>query len=384
MAEAAKAPNSFSGVTTLTLDIFGIRCMMGQPAANEGGDQVTTEDRKREIFAQPSAAKEVYAPEDHYINSIIGIVRGPDGLWHLFYEPAYPGGPLGLPSAGKSSSFDHATSKDLLTWTYHGPVVEAGGPGDCDAYEVGDGCIIEHEGRWHMVYHARPYLGASRRFALAVSDDLWRWSKYPGDGSPTFIPDRELSGWREEGMMECKDPSIIYQDGRYHMYYACQKLVEPIDEPLKQTHTGINVATSTDLVHWEDHGAVIEDRWITNPMFGPWGFETPRAVQHDGKVYMFAMYFYGLQYTVGDDPFHFGPWHVVGPWHAPVIFNDDEDRWYITHTYNPFGKLSTKGSKGGPWRGLYIAGLEWSEGVPVPVDLRAVMEDWPWQREGGG
>ena len=117
MAEAAKAPNSLSGVTTLTLDIFGIRCMMGQPEADEGGDQVTSVDRKREIFAQPSAAKEVYAPEDHYINSIIGIVRGPDGLWHLFYEPAYPGGPLGLPSAGKSSSFDHAPSNDRLTWT---------------------------------------------------------------------------------------------------------------------------------------------------------------------------------------------------------------------------------------------------------------------------
>ena len=92
---------------------------------------------------------------------------------------------------------------------------------------------------------------------------------------------------------------------------------------------------------------MIEDRWITNPMFGPWGFETPRAVQHDGKVYMFAMYFYGLQYTVGDDPFHFGPWHVVGPWHAPVIFNDDEERWYITHSMNPFGKLTTIGSKAG-------------------------------------
>ena len=74
-------------------------------------------------------------------------VRGPDGLWHLFYEPAYPGGL-------SSSSFDHATSEDLLTWT--GTVVEAGGPGDCDAYEVGDGCIIEHEGRWHLVYQARP------------------------------------------------------------------------------------------------------------------------------------------------------------------------------------------------------------------------------------
>ena len=356
--------------------------------SNEGDDQVTTEDRKREIFAQPGAAKEVYAPEGHYVNSHV-IVRGPDSLWHLFYAPAYPrwirppssSGASPLPSA---ATFDHATSKDLLTWTHHGPVVEAGSPGDCDAYEVGADCIIEHEGRWHIVYHCRPTRSSSRRFAMAVSDDLWSWSKYPGGGSPTFIPDRELSGWREEGMMECKDPSIIYQDGRYYMYYVCQKLVEPIDEPLKQTHTGINVATSTDLVHWEDHGAVIEDRWITNPMFGPWGFETPRAVQRDGKVYMFAMYFYGLQYTVGDDPFHFGPWQVVGPWHAPVIFNDDEDRWYITHSMNPFGKLSTRPPKAGPWRGLYIAGLEWSEGVPVPVDLRAVMEDWPWQREGGG
>ena len=161
-------------------------------------------------------------------------------------------------------SFDHATSEDLLTWTHHGPVVEAGGPGDCDAHEVGDGCIIEHEGRWHLVYHCRPTVSSTRRFAMAVSDDLWNWTKLPGDGSPTFIPDRELSGWREEGIgLEIgKDPSIIYQDGRYHMYYVCQKLVEPIDEPLKQTHTGINVATSTDLVHWEDHGAVIEDRRI--------------------------------------------------------------------------------------------------------------------------
>ena len=85
--------------------------------------------------------------------------------------------------------------------------MKAGGPGDCDAYEVGDGCIIEHEGRW---------------------------SKLPGDGSPTFIPDRELSGWREEGMMECKDPSIIYQVGRYHMYYPefpISSCLDPSDAP---------------------------------------------------------------------------------------------------------------------------------------------------------
>ena len=106
---------------------------------------------------------------------------------------------------------------------------------------------------------------------------------------------------------------------------------------------------------------------------GPGGFECPRAVQHDGKLYIFAMYFYGLQYTVGDDPFHFGPWRVVGPWHAPVIFNDDEDRWYITHAYRPFGKPSVTGRFREPHKGLYIGGLVWSDGVPVPVDLGDVL-----------
>ena len=52
---------------------------------------MTTEDRKREIFAQPAAAKEVYVPKDHYVNGHL-IVRGPDSLWHLFYEPALGGG----------------------------------------------------------------------------------------------------------------------------------------------------------------------------------------------------------------------------------------------------------------------------------------------------
>ena len=204
---------------------------------------MTTEERKRQLFAQPSAAKEVYRPDGHYLNGHI-IVRGPDGLWHMYYSPMFPG--------GFPNSNHHATSEDLLTWTHHGSMLEHGGPGDCDAYEVSDGCIIRHEGRWHLLYNARPYLGASRRFGMAVSDDLWSWTKLPGDGSAWFIPDPEVTGWREEGMMECKDPTIIYQDGTYYLYYIYQKMVEPFDDPLKQTHTGINVATSTDLVDWKD------------------------------------------------------------------------------------------------------------------------------------
>ena len=97
-------------------------------------------------------------------------------------------------------------------------MLEHGGPGDCDAYELSDGCIVRHEGRWYLLHNARPYLGASRRFGMAVSDDLWNWTKLPGDGSAWFIPDPDVTGWREEGMMECKDQTIIYRDGTYYMY----------------------------------------------------------------------------------------------------------------------------------------------------------------------
>ena len=69
---------------------------------------------------------------------------------------------------------------------------------------------------------------------------------------------------------------------------------------------------------------------------------------------MFVMHFWGLQYAVGDDPFHFGPWTVLGPWHAPVIFSDERDRWFITHALRPFGKPSTKRPYLEPLRGLYI------------------------------
>ena len=65
---------------------------------------MTTEERKRQLFAQPSAAKEVYRPDGHYLNGHI-IVRGPDDLWHLYYSPMVPG--------SFPNSNHHATSEDL-------------------------------------------------------------------------------------------------------------------------------------------------------------------------------------------------------------------------------------------------------------------------------
>ena len=224
---------------------------------------------------------------------------------------------------------------------------------------------MEHEGRWYMVYQARPSPSASRRFALAVSDDLYHWDKVPGDGSPIFTPGSSWSGWQEQGVLECKGPFAFEHDGRYLMYYSSEN---------RWGDSCIALAASKDMVDWEDEGPFITAQRIQNPILGPSGFECPRVVEHGGRYYLFVMFFWGLQYAVGDDPLHFGPWQVLGPWHAASVFTDGEDRWFITHAYRPFGKPSTMGRFREPHRGLYIGGLVWSDGVPVPVDLGNMLE----------
>ncbi len=298
--------------------------------------------------------KEVYGPDQDTVNPHM-IIRGPDA-WHLFY---------GSRPGAQNAVISHAASDDLLIWTRQDPALRRGGPGDCDAREIADSCVVEHRGRWYMVYQCTPSRAASRRFALAVSDDLWRWEKLPGDGSHIFTPAPSWSGWTEEGVLECKAPWVIRHEGRFLMYFNGEN---------RWGDSCIALAESADLLHWEDRGPLITTRRIENPIQGPSGFEAPRIVVRDGKFYLFVMHFWGLQYAIGDDPFHFGPWQALGPWHAPVIFSDDQDRWYITHALRPFGKPSTKSPLLEPLRGLYIGGLVWSEGVPVPVDLGDVIQ----------
>jgi predicted GH43/DUF377 family glycosyl hydrolase len=147
--------------------------------------------------------KEVYGPDEDTVNGH-AIVRGPD-RWHLMYSPE-PG--------GRNTLIGYATSDDLIIWTKHEPILRSGVPGDCDGQEIADCSVVEHERRWYMVYQCTPAHAASRRFALAVSDDLWHWEKLSSDGSHVFTPDPSWSGWQEQGVMECKGPSIFRHEDR--------------------------------------------------------------------------------------------------------------------------------------------------------------------------
>ena len=231
-------------------------------------------------------------------------MRGPD-TWHLIYH-SKPG--------AQNTFISHATSDDLIIWTKQEPVLGNGRPGDCDARGTLVGRPVR-PGSW-------PARGTPWRSPTTYGTG----TSCTGDGSHAFTPDPSWSGWREEGVIECKGPFIFRHENRYLMFYSSES---------KWGDSCLAVAASKDLVHWEDEGPLISTH--KQAALGG-GFECPRVVRHGGKYYLFVMVAWRLQYAVGDDPFHFGPWTVLGTWHSSVIFSDDQDRWYITHALRPFGQ----------------------------------------------
>jgi len=90
--------------------------------------------------------------------------------WWLFYER-------------EDLAVFAATSKDLKVWTNvtDEPVL-ARGPGAYDRYAVAMDQIIKYQGRYYAYYHASALKDwAEWSTCLAVSDDLVRWTKYPGN-----------------------------------------------------------------------------------------------------------------------------------------------------------------------------------------------------------
>jgi hypothetical protein len=93
------------------------------------------------------------------------------GVFHLFYEREDKGVWL-------------ATSTDRRVWTnvQDEPVI-ALGPDAYDRHAVALNQVIRHRGRYYGVYHANadPEWKGPWTTCLAVSDDLRRWRKYPGN-----------------------------------------------------------------------------------------------------------------------------------------------------------------------------------------------------------
>lgn len=171
----------------------------------------------------------------HYVNDHT-LVRGHDGRYHLF--GIFHAEPMG---EDNEIDFIHAvaTETDPAKWE-HGVFHVAPPPytfaltADRSAGETHLWAphVIEHGGRWLMIYQGGGPDAEHVSFRLAESDDLYRWTRI---GSlPVF-----------EDFCDARDPMIVKRDGVFSLYYTrCESQSRRV--------SGVAHRLSRDLVHWSE------------------------------------------------------------------------------------------------------------------------------------
>ena len=157
-----------------------------------------------------------------------------DGVYHLFYLRGNPAVNIG-----------HATTQDFVHWEVQAPVLA---PGVWDT-KLWAPFIINSQNYWLMYYTGVNAL-ASQQSGLAVSNNLWDWTKWP---DPIYHPDPVWAEWVENGFAHGRDPHVIQYQGRYYMFVTAKT----------NTNRGaVASAVSDNLIDWEDIGPLyVHDSW---------------------------------------------------------------------------------------------------------------------------
>jgi beta-fructofuranosidase len=150
-----------------------------------------------------------------------------------------------------NATIGHAVSSDLRRWRVVPDALHPGPPGSWDDLATWTGSVIEHDGRWHMLYTGvnRSEHGLVQRIGLAVSDDLSRWSKHPAnpvleaDGRWYDLLDPER--WRDQSW---RDPHLFVHpnEADFRVLVTARSHAGAADGAGVLAH-----ARSADLVEWE-------------------------------------------------------------------------------------------------------------------------------------
>ena len=135
--------------------------------------QMESENIEGTIWRRPSAP--IYRPEakawDGTLVSGPTVLRGPDGIWRLYYCA------WGIGGAVPRQGIGLLTSKDRVKWTPypHNPVLE-GKAGAWDE-ELLEPAAIYYKGKYWLWYSGTPHINKRLQIGLAMSDDGIHWSR---------------------------------------------------------------------------------------------------------------------------------------------------------------------------------------------------------------
>lgn len=248
----------------------------------------------------------------------------------------------------------HASTGDLVSWEVHDPVLLIR-PGTWEGCHVGAPYIQPHDGRYVMAYQGINEAG-SQNLGLAFSDDLFEWKRSPHNPiSP--LAQAEWAFWRSDGTASCRDAHLNFVDDRFWLNFtACTR----------EGGTCIAMASSSDLVTWNDHGPIIDGGSDRNaddesaPFHHVHHIESSALIPHEGHWLLFGIDRDGIHYWESPtmDRFDYAQgkplWKDVGP--GEVAWRDGS-RWLMCACHYEDGY-------GVPGSVLRFGEIDWSDAEP--------------------
>jgi len=210
----------------------------------------------------------VYAPRGISLSDVgdIEVVPHGDEL-HLFH--------LTLPN---HDVVQHRVSSDGLAWRALPNALRTGDPGECDDDQIWTMSVTEHDGRFFMLYTALATMddGHVQRTALAVSDDLIRWTKSGQNPVAQADPRWYEADPAVSGNVSWRDPKPIRVGETYYAVVCAREADGPL---MRRGSAGL--FTSPDMETWT----------VKPPLFAPrryWDLECPQVFEIGGRFYLTA------------------------------------------------------------------------------------------------
>ena len=194
--------------------------------------------------------------------------------YHAFFLQ-YPedGDPAGM---WTNQTCGHMSSKDLLSWEYHGTVLKPE-KGLWNDKGIATGSVVKHNGLWHMLYTGTSENGQGG-LAVAVSRDLMTWERVgAGPQIPTAVSYPIDFDGVTAGCIPLADPYIYPDavDGKYYIFVNSHFEGRP-----ENKHGMTAVFTTEDFVSFKPHKVAVLEDCERMETVGIWA--------HGGKYYMYG------------------------------------------------------------------------------------------------
>jgi len=136
----------------------------------------------------------------------------------------------------------HATSRNLVDWKIEGIAIPRGRAGERDERGLATGSVFAAQGRFFMSYTISEWAET----VMAVSDDLFRWSKCGGEAGTKLDPALyEPIGTGKRASRHWRDPFVIRHEGSWYQLTCASDPTAP--EGIRGT---VGLARSGDLQSW--------------------------------------------------------------------------------------------------------------------------------------